>query len=107
GSDGSSSTTLPPADLVIDAGPGLVWGQTAYTTTAGSAVAVAVVNRDTILHTMVIVDDTKKVLGPELEVGKRGDVDTGTFNLAPGEYQILCRVPGHGGMTATLTVTGE
>lgn len=105
-SDGSGDTpppTVPTGALEIDAGPGLKWAQSAYTATAGE-VTVAMVNRDSQLHTLVIVDGAKKPQGPELEVGKSGDVASGTYTLAAGEYQILCLVPGHNNMKATLTV---
>ncbi|MEO6123167.1 MAG: hypothetical protein ABIR32_05615 [Ilumatobacteraceae bacterium] len=104
GSDSAKpAASIPVGALEIDAGPGLKWGQSQYTAQAGE-VTVAMVNRDSQLHSLVIVDGNKKTQGPELEVGKGGDVDTGTFTLAPGEYQILCLVPGHNNMKATLTV---
>ena len=107
GDSGSDSSTapasIPAGALQVDAGPGLKWAQPSYTATAGE-LTVAMVNRDSQLHTLVIVDGDRKSQGPELEVGKSGDVDSGTFTLAAGEYEILCLVPGHNNMKATLTV---
>ena len=107
GSDDSSGTpgaTVPAdVDLTVDAGPGLKWDRESYTVAAGD-VSVAVVNRDAQLHTFVIVDGDKTTQGPELEVAKSGDIDTGSYTLAAGTYQILCLVPGHNNMKATLTV---
>ena len=106
GSDGGSkSADTLPADigLEVDAGPGIKFGSESYTAAAGP-ITVALVNRDSQLHSMVIVDADKKTLPGELEVGKSGDVDTGDYDLAAGTYQLLCLVPGHTNMKATLTV---
>lgn len=106
GSDsGADSPATLPADigLEVDAGPGLKFGSESYTASAGRQ-TVALVNVDTQLHSMVIVDAGKKTLPGELKVGKSGDIDTGTYDLQPGTYQLLCLVPGHDNMKATLTV---
>jgi len=107
GDSGGDSTkplaTVPAGALEVDAGPGLKWAEPAYTAAAGE-LTVAMVNRDSQLHTLVIVDGDRKTQGPELEVGKSGDIDTGSYTLAAGEYEILCLVPGHNNMKATLTV---
>lgn len=105
GSDSNSAPATVPAnvDLEVEAGPGLKFGQDSYAATAGTN-TVALVNRDTQLHSMVFVDSDKRTLPGELKVGKSGEIDTGEFDLAPGTYQLLCLVPGHDNMKATLTV---
>ena len=40
----------------------------------------------------------------ELEVAKSGALKTGEYTLAAGTYKILCLIPGHENMKATLTV---
>ena len=106
GSDsGGSSATIPSdAGLVVYAGPGIKFDQTEYTATAGS-VKVAYSNRDAQRHTFDIIDADKTVIGKELAVGKSGDLDVGTYDLAAGTYTLECLVPGHDAMRATLTVT--
>jgi plastocyanin len=106
GSDSSSggSNTIPAdAGLVVYAGPGIKFDQTAYTATAGS-VKVVYSNRDAQRHTFDVVDSDKTVIGKELKVNKNGDVDTGTYDLPAGTYTVQCMVPGHEAMKATLTV---
>lgn len=106
---GGSSTpavTIPAGALVVDAGPGLVLGQNEYATAAvAGKVVIAYVQKDTQRHTLVVRDAAGIVIGQKLEVVKAGSVALGTYDLPPGVYEILCDVPGHGTMKATLTVT--
>ena len=105
GGSGSSSNTVPAdVGLEVIAGPGIRWDKSDYTATAGT-VKVALLNRDDQFHTMVIkaADGTVEPPG-ELEVAKSGAIKTGEYKLAAGTYKILCLVPGHDNMKATLTV---
>jgi len=106
---GGSSTpavTIPAGALVVDAGPGLVLGQSEYTTASvGGKVVIAYVQRDTQRHTLLVRDAAGIIVGPKLDVVKAGSVSVGTYDLPPGQYQMICDVPGHGTMKATLTVT--
>ncbi|MEY3582370.1 MAG: hypothetical protein RLZ02_1323 [Actinomycetota bacterium] len=104
----SSSTATPetlPAtvDLEVHAVSGLKFDKTAYEATAGD-IEIGYVNDDTIRHTLVVVEGDTKVGTLELQVNKRGDVDTGTINLPAGGYSVFCTVPGHQNMKADLTV---
>ena len=104
----SSSTATPetlPAtvDLEVRAVSGLKFDKTAYEATAGD-IEIGYVNDDTIRHTLVVVEGDTKVGTLELQVNKRGDVDTGTINLPAGSYSVFCTVPGHQNMKADLTV---
>lgn len=58
-------------------------------------------NRDGVHHTFTIPG-----LGVDLQIpalkAQRVDIQ----GAIPGEYQVICTVPGHENMTATLTVTG-
>jgi len=58
-----------------------------------------------LVHTLVIYDKNNKVVGETLRVNP-GKTDTGTFDLPPGTYTMICDIPGHkeAGMHATLTV---
>lgn len=44
--------------------------------------------------------------GAELQVGhqQKGDVDSGPVTLDAGTYTLICDVPGHNNMKATLVV---
>lgn len=105
---GGGGTTEPveiPADtdLEVHAVSGLRWDQTSYTAPAGE-INVAVVNDDTIRHTLVVIEGETIIPGFELEINRKGDVDSGTINLEPGTYSIFCTVPGHQNMKSELIV---
>ena len=104
-SGGASTPATVPADvgLEVDAGPGIKFGSTEYTATAG-AVKVAYVNHDAQPHSLAIVAADKTTLPGLLRVNANGQVDVGTYNLVPGTYRLLCLIPGHDNMRATLTV---
>ena len=104
----SSSSATPdtvPADtdLEVHAVSGLRFDKTAYEVAAGESL-VAYVNEDTIRHTLVVVKDGTTVSGFELQINKKGDVDSGSVTLEPGTYELFCTVPGHQSMKAELTV---
>ena len=104
GSDSPAATVPADAGLVVYAGPGIRFDQTAYTATAGSSVKVAYENRDAQRHTLDIVSADKTVIGKELVVGKSGDLEVSTYALPAGTYTLECLVPGHDAMRATLVV---
>jgi plastocyanin len=105
GSSGSSSTppTIPAGALEVDAVAGLRFDSEEYTAAAGS-VTIAYVNEDSQRHTLVIKDADGIIIGDKMEVTKKNDIDIQTVELAAGEYEIYCDVPGHGTMKAILTV---
>jgi len=101
-------TTEPVAvpvgtDLEVHAKPGIRWEFTSYTAPAGE-IEIALVNDDSMRHTLVIIDGETIISGFELEVNRNGDVDSGTITLEPGTYTIFCTVPGHQNMKAELIV---
>ena len=106
GCSSSSATpdTVPAGtNLEVRAVSGLRFDKTAYEVAAGESL-VAYVNDDTIRHTLVVVKDGTTVSGFELQVNKKGDIDSGSVTLDPGTYELICTVPGHQSMKAELTV---
>ena len=105
----SSSSSAPaetlPADigLEVHAVSGLKFDKTTYEVVAGD-ITVGYINEDSIRHTLVVVQGDTKVSGFELKVNKKGDIDSGSVNLAAGNYVLFCTVPGHQNMKADLTV---
>jgi plastocyanin len=96
--------TVPvDTDVEVHAVSGLRWDQTSYTAPAGE-VNFALVNEDTIRHTLVVIEGETIVSGFELEINRKGDVDSGSITLEPGSYSIFCTVPGHQNMKADLTI---
>ena len=106
GCSSSSATpdTVPAGtNLEVRAVSGLRFDKTAYEVASGESL-VAYVNDDTIRHTLVVVKDGTTVSGFELQVNKKGDIDSGSVTLDPGTYELFCTVPGHQSMKAALTV---
>jgi plastocyanin len=105
GSGETVETTIPAtADLVVKAVPTIRWDAASYTAPAGD-VEIFLANDDNVKHTLVILQDDKVVGDLELEVNQKGDTDSGTITLEPGQYYIYCTVPGHASMKSTLTVS--
>lgn len=104
GGDSPSETTASAdADVVVHALTKLTFDQDAYRATAGDVV-VDYVNDSPIVHNLHVLDADGNDLGDPLEVTSQGDVDEGTFTLDAGTYTLVCKIAGHGTMTATLTV---
>jgi plastocyanin len=102
---GTTEPITVPADtdLEVHAVSGLRWDQPSYTAPAGE-INVALVNEDTIRHTLVVIEGETIISGFELEINRKGDVDSGTITLEPGTYSVFCTVPGHQNMKAELIV---
>ncbi len=105
GGDSAPADTLPAGvGLTVAAVPSIRWDADNYTASAGD-VTVGLVNEDSVRHTFIIAKDGKKLPGFKLDVGKKDDVDSGTIALEAGTYTLICDVPGHQNMKATLTVS--
>ena len=104
---GGSSTptdTVPAGATVVKAVAGLRFDATEYGPIAAGDITFGYVNDDSIRHTFILAKGDAKVPNFKLEVRKKGDVDSGTVTLDAGTYTIICDVPGHSNMRATLTV---
>ena len=105
-SSGTSAPTetLPMGATVIKAVPSLRFDADTYGPISAGEVAFGYVNEDTVRHTLILAKGDTKVPNFKLVIGKKGDVDSGTVTLETGEYTLVCDVPGHANMKATLTV---
>lgn len=103
--DTTASKCAAPSDvtLMVMAVPTIRWDATSYSAPAGE-IKIALENKDSVKHVLVVLQDDKVVGDLELVVNKSGDCTGGTINLVAGEYKIYCTIPGHGGMNSTLTV---
>jgi plastocyanin len=106
GGSGSSepADTVPAGALVVNAVAGLQFDADEYGPIPAGDITIGYVNEDSMRHTLIVAKGDEKVGTFKLEVNNKGDVDSGTVALEPGEYTLLCDVPGHGNMKATLTV---
>ncbi len=101
--EGSTGTTVP-ADVTVIAVDGIAWDAEDYTATAGD-VAIAVINQSSLPHNLHIVDPSGTQLPTVWDIPSRNDSVTDTVTLDAGAYTLICTIPGHANMKATLTVS--
>jgi plastocyanin len=105
-SDGGSTATTPADAVVVTAIEGIAWDAKTYTGTAvDGRVTIAVKNDSSLPHDLRLLDAENVDVGVKLEVTGRNDIDSESVALAPGSYQVICTITGHGNMKATLTVS--
>ncbi|MGZ4723820.1 MAG: hypothetical protein ACXV5U_07680 [Ilumatobacteraceae bacterium] len=105
-SSGGGGGTVPAGATLIKAEQAITWDAKTYTATAvDGKVTISVRNESSLPHNLHLLDAKNVDVGIALTVENNGDLHTGTVALAPGTYQVICTIPGHGNMKATLTVT--
>ena len=105
GGTSAPAQTIPSdAGLIVKNVKSIRFDQSEYSAAAGN-VKVVTVNEDTVRHTLLIIKDGVKVPNFKLVVAEEGAIDVGEINLAAGSYTLICDVPGHQNMKATLTVS--
>ena len=105
GGTSAPAQTIPSdAGLIVKNVKSIRFDKSEYSAAAGN-VKVVTVNEDTVRHTLLVVKDGVKVPNFKLVVAQEGAIDVGEINLAAGSYTLICDVPGHQNMKATLTVS--
>ena len=105
GGTSAPTDTLPSGlDLVVKAVPTLRFDAEEYGPVKAGEVLVGYSNRDSVRHTLILARDNTKVPNFKLVVAEKGAVDSGPVTLEAGTYTLLCDVPGHSNMKATLIV---
>ena len=104
GGTSAPAETLPTGALVVTAVSGLRFDAKSYGPVTAGSVVLGYSNEDSIRHTLILAKGDTKVPNFKLVVAKNGDVDSGPVTLDAGTYTIICDVPGHSNMKATLTV---
>lgn len=105
GGTSAPAQTIPDdAGLVVKNVKSIRFDASEYSALAGD-IKVAFVNEDSVRHSMLVAQDGVKVPNFKLVVAEEGAVDIGVINLAAGSYTVICDVPGHQNMKATLTVS--
>ncbi len=104
GGTSAPAETLPTGALVVTAVSGLRFDAESYGPVTAGSVVLGYSNEDSIRHTLILAKGDTKVPNFKLVVAKNGDVDSGPVTLDAGTYTIICDVPGHSNMKATLTV---
>ncbi len=101
----ASAATIPANATAITAIDGIAWDAKSYVATAvDGKVTITAKNDSTLPHNLHLIDAESVDVGVSLTITNRGAVDTKSILLAPGTYQVICTIAGHGNMKATLTV---
>ncbi len=104
GGTSAPAETLPAGALTVTAVSGLRFDAKTYGPVAAGDVVLGYQNEDSIRHTLIVANGDTKVPNFKLVVGEKGAVDSGSVTLDAGTYTLICDVPGHSNMKATLTV---
>ena len=105
GGTSAPAQTIPSdAGLVVKNVKSIRFDKSEYSAAVGN-VKVVTVNEDTVRHTLLVIQDGVKLPNFKLVVAQEGAIDVGEINLADGIYTLICDVPGHQNMKATLTVS--
>ncbi|MEY4366409.1 MAG: hypothetical protein RLZZ305_1753 [Actinomycetota bacterium] len=106
GGGSSAPADTLPADvgLLVKAVPSLRFDAGKYGPVKAGEILVGYSNEDSVRHTLIVVKDDVKVANFRLVIEKEGSVDSGTVTLSAGTYTLLCDVPGHSNMKASLVV---
>ena len=89
---------------MVTAVPTIRFDAKTYGPVPAGDVLIGYENKDSVRHTLIIAKDGVKVSNFRLIIGSKGAVDSGSVKLEKGTYTLLCDVPGHSNMKATLTV---
>ena len=106
GGSGTSAPaeTVPAGATIIKAVPSLRFDAKEYGPVKAGDITFGYINEDSVRHTLIIAKGDTKVANFKLVIEKKGSVDSGAVKLDAGEYTLICDVPGHSNMRATLTV---
>jgi ABC-type glycerol-3-phosphate transport system substrate-binding protein len=101
---GSTKDTVPAGATLINAEDGIQWSDSTYqATSTNGKITIAGENSSSLAHNLYIIsaDGTKNPTF--IDMPKRGTTIK-EFKITPGTYQVVCLIPGHDKMKATLTV---
>ena len=107
GSSAATASTVPDsaATITVKAIEGVAWDKKSYAATAKDGkVTINGVNNSSIAHNLYVLDSSGKVVGDFIDLPQKGSKDSRLLPLTPGTYHLVCKVPGHANMNATLTV---
>ena len=92
--------------MVITAIEGIRWDAATYSATSNAGKLVIQGRNDSSLgHNLYVIAADGTQVAEHEDLGKKGDSVTEAFDVAPGSYTVICKIPGHAGMKSTLTVS--
>ena len=104
GGTSAPAETVPADAFVVTAVSGLRFDAESYGPITAGPIVFGYKNEGSIRHTLILAKGDLKVPNFKLVVDESGSVDSGAVTLDAGTYTIICDVPGHSNMKATLTV---
>jgi plastocyanin len=104
GGTSAPGETLPVGATVIKGVQSLRFDAKTYGPVPAGDVVLGYKNEDSVRHTLILAKGDTKVPNFKLVIAQNGSVDSGNVTLDAGTYTLLCDVPGHSNMKATLTV---
>ena len=106
GERAASGTAPATADLEVRALDGIVWNANSYSATStDGAITIFAANDSSLPHNLQVLDTDGKKVGKLVDLAKPGASTTVELAITPGEYRIVCEVPGHTNMDSKLTVS--
>ena len=105
-SAGGTAMPVPPGATVIKSEQAITWDAKSYTATpVDGKVTIVLRNESSLPHNLHLLDADNVDMSISLNVEGNGDTRSGSAALKPGIYKVICTIPGHGNMKATLTVS--
>ena len=106
GERAASSTAPAEVDVEIRAVDGIAWNASAYTATStDGTITLFIANDSTLPHNLQVIDQDGKDVGKLIDIAKSGSSATVELTISPGEYRVVCEIPGHTNMNSSLTVS--
>ncbi len=105
GEDNSSGGTTPAGvDVEVIAVDGIAWNASTYNAEAGE-ITIFSRNASSLPHNLHIQNTNGDAAVKEfIDLPSRGADGSITVTLEPGDYRIVCLIPGHQNMNALLRV---
>ena len=104
GDSDSGGTTPAGVDVEVIAIDGIAWNANTYTAEAGE-ITIFSRNASSLPHNLHIQNADGDAAVPEfIDLPSRGADGTITVTLEPGDYRIVCLIPGHQNMNSLLRV---
>jgi plastocyanin len=105
-SGGGSNTVPADADVAVYAIDGIKWDEGSYNATSENGeVTIYTENRSSLAHNLHVKGADDATIGDAVDLPGQGSKGEITVKLEPGEYRIVCLVPGHQNMDSTLIVS--
>jgi plastocyanin len=105
-SSGSKDSVPARIDVTVRAIDGIAWDSKAYTAASvNGSVEIEGDNESGLAHNLYVIAADGTEAAGHLDLPNRGTKKFESLQLAPGTYSIICKIPGHSNMKATLTVT--